>query len=357
MDVGDVIDKFNNWKAKLPKIQPFYAVKCNDSPILLELMASLGCSFDCASKAEIAKVIKIGVSPERIVFANPVKMSSHLKFADRYGVDLMTFDSVCELYKIKAHHSNPKLVLRIRADSTEAQVSLGMKFGCEPEEAGQLLKTSASLGLPVVGVSFHVGSGCSETDAYARAIRAAARVAQLAKSYGHVIRLLDIGGGFPGDTGSSIKEIAEVVNATIAEEWSDWDDQLEVIAEPGRYFVSSAYTLSAAVHSVRNCDAAKVMYYINDGVYGSFNCILFDHAVKTPELLKVDGDAPLERCIVWGPTCDSTDMITDCALLPRLSVGDWLVFRDMGAYTIPVSTSFNGFPLPKVHHLISRRHW
>jgi ornithine decarboxylase len=60
---------------------------------------------------------------------------------------------------------------------------------------------------------------------------------------------------------------------------------VQVIAEPGRYYVASAYTLATLVHSKRD-----TMYYINDGVYGSFNCILYDHAVVTP--------VPLEVCPV-----------------------------------------------------------
>lgn len=36
----------------------FTAVKCNDSPIVLKMLAALGTGFDCASKGEIKKVRK-----------------------------------------------------------------------------------------------------------------------------------------------------------------------------------------------------------------------------------------------------------------------------------------------------------
>lgn len=66
---------------------------------------------------------------------------------------------------------------------------------------------------------------------------------------------------------------------------------VDIIAEPGRFYVASAFTLSTLVHSIRelkeNGSKNKYMYYINDGVYGSFNCVLYDHAVVHPELLRV----------------------------------------------------------------------
>jgi ornithine decarboxylase len=95
------------------------------------------------------------------------------------------------------------------------------------------------------------------------------------------------------------------------------------------------------------------MYYVNDGVYGSFNCILFDHAVVTPKVLARDGEflygtptmtsEKLFRCSLWGPTCDSMDCLTKEGVLPLMDVGDWLYFDSMGAYTMCAASTFNGF--------------
>lgn len=62
-----------------------------------------------------------------------------------------------------------------------------------------------------------------------------------------------------------------------------------IIAEPGRFYVATAFTLIAQIHSIREVkgDASRYMYYINDGVYGSFNCILYDHAVVHPEIMRM----------------------------------------------------------------------
>nr|QXT59670.1 ornithine decarboxylase 1 [Recilia dorsalis] len=351
LDVGDIVHKHSEWKMKMPRVQPFYAVKCNDSQLVLATLAALGTGFDCASKTEIAKVMDLGVDGSRIIFANPAKMASHIRYAAAQGVDTMTFDNECELYKVKQLHPNARMVLRIRCDATVAQCQLGMKFGCEPlTEAPRLLKLAAALGLTVVGISFHVGSGCQDPPVFRRAISAARDLFDLGAQLGFNMALLDIGGGYPGNRGSNIDKIAEVVNAALDDYFPE-SLGVQVIAEPGRFYVASAYTLATLVHSKRD-----TMYYINDGVYGSFNCILYDHAIVKPVPLENKGGKPVVSS-VWGPTCDGLDQVVESVLLPPLDIGDWLVFEDMGAYTLPVASTFNGFPVPKVHAVIDESVW
>ncbi|CAH1976598.1 unnamed protein product [Acanthoscelides obtectus] len=207
-DVGDIIRKHKIWKAMLPRVEPFYAVKCNDNLVVLEVLNALGTGFDCASKAEINKVMGLGVSSDRIIFANPAKPASHLRHAAEMGVGLMTFDSDTELHKIKKLYPDARLVIRIRSDAVDVQCQLGNKFGCDANlEAPSLLALAAHLDLEVVGVSFHVGSGCREPAAFNRAIRAAKGVFEQAQRLGYNLSLLDIGGGYPGGKAESIQQI------------------------------------------------------------------------------------------------------------------------------------------------------
>lgn len=360
MDLGEVVARYHRWKELMPRVEPFYAVKCNDDKLLVSTLAALGTGFDCASKAEIELVTSIGVAPERIIFANPAKMASHIRYASAVGVDVMTFDSETELVKIKQYMPHAQLVIRIRCDAASAQCPLGIKFGCDPvTEAPRLLKLAAVFGLDVIGVSFHVGSGASETDVYARAIALSRALFLVGHNVGHkAMRILDIGGGFPGGTHSSIQEVSEVINSALEEHFPE--KSVRVIAEPGRYFAAAAYTLAAMVHAKREVtskecpDETHTMYFINDGVYGSFNCVLYDHQHVVAEPLNDNGSAPAP-CSVWGPTCDGLDCVLAATRLPRLAVGDWLVFRDMGAYTLPVASPFNGFPVPTVRPVVDAR--
>ena len=98
------------------------------------------------------------------------------------------------------------------------------------------------------------------------------------------------------------------------------------------------------------------MYYINDGVYGSFNCILYDHQHVTPIPLQ-KGRGKLIPSSIWGPTCDSLDQIVENVLMHDMELGDWIIFENMGAYTLPVASTFNGFPVPRVHIVSDENIW
>lgn len=365
-DMGDVILKYKNWIEVLPRVRPFYAVKCNDDYPVLKVLADMGSSFDCASKGEIQKVLALGVTTDRIIYANPCKQSSMIKYAAKNNVSMMTFDNECELHKISNLYPEAQLVLRILPPSNfKVQCELGIKFGCRPAKAIQLLKIAKELNLNVMGVSFHVGSGCEEAQAFAVAIQQAREVFDQGLNLGFNMTLLDIGGGFPGHAHSPITfmEIASVVNFALDTYFPE-EEGVDIIAEPGRYMVASAYTLGVNVIARRvvardqkgengelldfpnACDHPSYMYYVNDGVYGSFNCVLYDHAKVKVNTLKNEEDFLFESSL-WGPTCDGLDCILENVQLPRHEVGDWLYFKDMGAYTIAAASTFNGMAGPQ----------
>ncbi|XP_038218627.1 ornithine decarboxylase 2-like [Zerene cesonia] len=256
MDLGEVVERYRQWTEYMPRVEPFYAVKCNDDKLLVRTLAALGTGFDCASRAEIQLVTDIGVKPERIIFANPAKMASHIRYATAVGVTTMTFDSETELHKIKQYSPDAQLVIRIRCDAAAAQCPLGIKFGCEPlVEAPRLLKLAAVMSLSVVGVSFHVGSGARECAVYARGIQLARGLFELGDSLGLHMRLLDIGGGFAGDSASDLRQVSQVINAALESKFAD--REVRVIAEPGRYFAAAAYTLAAMIHASREVHAYR----------------------------------------------------------------------------------------------------
>lgn len=260
--------------------------------------------------------------------------------------------------------SSFSLVLRIRCEAENAQCPLGKKFGCDPiTEAPKLLKIARSMNLNVMGISFHVGSGCRDYPIYFKAIGICKDLFDYAAILGFTMTLLDIGGGFPGDNNKTIDEVSLFVNQGLETYFPD--KNVRVIAEPGRYYVASAFTLVTNVHSKKNIYNAEsgavdhTMYYINDGVYGSFNCLLYDHQIVSPILLqKHDENEEKINSTIWGPTCDALDQIlVDYPMPKSVQIGDFMIFENMGAYTIPVASPFNGFPLPKVHCFITKDIW
>ena len=151
-DLGTILRQHEEWTRLCPGVEPFYAVKCNNDPALLRTLAALGTGFDCASRAEMEQVLGLGVAPQRIIFANPCKMKSHIEFAREKGVAMMTFDDQHEMEKIREHYPEAKLVLRILPPASKAQCNLGCKYGVPPDRAPTLVARAVEMKMNLVGV-------------------------------------------------------------------------------------------------------------------------------------------------------------------------------------------------------------
>ncbi|GAA5884568.1 hypothetical protein JCM16303_000033 [Sporobolomyces ruberrimus] len=391
-DLAEVYRQHLRWMRELgERVTPFFAVKSNPDPYVLRLMAALGLGFDCASQPEIAAVLNLPgqVSPSRIIYANPCKAASFIRHAAKNNVDCMTFDNGDELVKIKKHHPSAKMVLRILTDDSSSLCRLGLKFGAPLSEVRGLLRQAKKLDVNVVGISFHCGSGCKDPSLFGDAIRRARWAFDVGKEEGFAFDLLDIGGGFEDD---NFEQIAAVLRDAIQTHFPVREG-IKIIAEPGRYYVCRAFELATniiakraaregtndeesmmeGINEVEDDEETKptVMYYINDGVYSSFNSIMFDHQIVYPHVLTLSDEfqakdaarvssqdsARMEECSIWGPTCDSIDCVQPKATLPThlLQVGDWLRWDNMGAYTICAASQFNGFRRSTVRYTIDSR--
>jgi ornithine decarboxylase len=370
-DLGDVYRQHLRWKKHLGRIIPHFAVKCNPDPMVIRLLAALGTGFDCASKSEIELVLGAGVDPSRIIYAQPCKTKSYLRYTAKENVKQMTFDNSDELYKIKALTPDAELYLRIFTDDSQSLCRLSQKFGAHMDTAPELLALAKDLGLNIAGVAFHVGSGASDPSAFLKAVTDARNVFDQAIALGFNPHTLDVGGGFVSET---FNDMSAVLSAAVD---AHFPPSIRIIAEPGRYYTSSAFTIACNVIARRTVEDQSLntksyMLYLNDGVYGNFSSIMFDHQHPIPQILSTrrrpdgfnystasladsgytsaeegvgsgNGAKTIEYSI-WGPTCDGIDCISEKWLAREIvDVGDWLYFEDMGAYTKCSATRFNGF--------------
>ncbi|GMT21735.1 hypothetical protein PFISCL1PPCAC_13032, partial [Pristionchus fissidentatus] len=335
-----LLDRVKLWKRELPQIEPFYAVKCNSDEAILRALAAFGVRFDCASRAEIDMLMRMGVAPDRIIYANTCKTRGYIAHADAAGVNMMTFDNEEELEKIAQYHKHPRLILRITASDPTATHPLStLKFGADPvKSAPRLLKRTAQLGISVIGVSFHVGSGCNDPSAYRAALEHTRDLFELGRALGHNMQIVDVGGGFPGGKHHiPFEQFAALIRSAIVECFPD-SSRVRFIAEPGRFFAARPCTLVATVvartavtaekitQNAADADAVGHMYYINDGVYGSFNCKQNDHVHPIGRPLH-DKEGPLFPSIILGPTCDSGDKIEANKMMRALAVGECMVYE------------------------------
>ncbi|MDR2430693.1 MAG: type III PLP-dependent enzyme [Candidatus Margulisbacteria bacterium] len=341
--------QFYSFKKKLPYIEPFYAIKSNPHPAILKHFVSLGCAFDVASAKEIEWVLKAGARPKNIIFANTIKSETDLQYAFDHRVNLMTFDNELELYKIAKHCPKAKVVLRLKVANIGSVVQLSLKFGADPEQATYLLKKARSLGLQPEGVSFHVGSQCTNINNYIQALETSAKIFAEAESVGIALRLLDIGGGFPikyfdSEDGTVFEKMAVMLRKEIRRLFKAYD-KLRIVAEPGRFLCGPAGILITQVVGKAFRDN-KYYYYINDGVYQDFSGIIFDHCKYEFKSLK---RGPKLLCTIAGPTCDSLDIISLTEELPELDINNVIYVKNIGAYSCASSVpAFNGFAPAKV---------
>eukprot|EP00742_Colponemidia_sp_Colp-10_P000108 GILJ01000120.1.p1 GENE.GILJ01000120.1~~GILJ01000120.1.p1 ORF type:complete len:483 (+),score=53.04 GILJ01000120.1:212-1450(+) len=379
VDLARVAKKLHQWRACLPRVDAFYAVKCNPDAAIVALLASQGASFDCASKAEINSVMSCGVAQDRILYANPCKAMPELRYAHSRGITMMTFDNVEELHKIKKVYNtagglSARLVLRILVDDDHSHCPLGSKFGADLGDVPALLKTAQDLELEVFGVSFHVGSGCYDPIAWVSAIKDARKVFDMATEAGFKMTLLDLGGGYPGvdDDKISIEAIARGISPVL--DCLFPADEVRVIAEPGRYFVETCTSLCVNVFGKQKREAKDVKelntsekeeavfeYFVNEGVYGMFKDHLLLDVYFEPNLLSMkatstrqDSEDKKYTSVVYGPTGDSKDCINASVELPELQIGDWLYFTHMGAYSVSIMSCFNGFTRPKPVYVFTK---
>lgn len=318
-------------------MKPHYAVKCNPDPEIIAKLASLGAGFDCASPAEIELVLAAGGAP--IIYANPCKTNKDIAFAKTNAVSLTTVDSLCELEKIHRIYPEMSLILRIFASDTSAQCVLSNKYGAIEKEWEPILQRARELSMNFAGISFHVGSGAMNPAAFTGAIAQARKLYELGCKYGFAMTLIDIGGGF---SVKNFVDMSATIKAALACHFPSAPaaTRFTFMAEPGRFFAENVATLLTKVINVRERDGVRD-YWLNDGLYGSFNCVLYDHIKLKPFPLKAAA-APKTLATLWGPTCDGFDKICENIELLYLNCDDWLLWTNMGAYTIAGSCNFNG---------------
>lgn len=355
VDRQRLVHLYETWKTMLPDVRPFYAVKCNPEPFIMQTIAKLGGGFDCASEAELDSALSVlgeAGAGDSIILAHPCKRPRDLKKARTYGVALTVLDARAEIDKIAMFHPESECLLRIRCDDPEARVNLGKKYGADIEDAPQLIEDAKRKGVRIRGICFHVGSSAQTASAFVAGIGACVDILEKHPE----MDTIDIGGGFSSHT---FPIIAPDLSMALRSAYRRVPRlKGHVMAEPGRFFAETVGVLCVMVYGVRQRSSGKMEYWISDGLYGSLNCILYDRqhpqfsVLRSPYLPEMP-DSEEKPSVLWGPTCDSADCVYENVQLPVLRVGDYIIFHDAGAYTLAGACGFNGIQAHAPHMYIS----
>ncbi|XP_016893661.1 antizyme inhibitor 1 isoform X2 [Cynoglossus semilaevis] len=368
-DLGVVMRQHVRWRTHMAQIRPYYNVRCNSSSAVIAVLAALGSGFICNNKSELELVQGHGIPSEDIIYSSFCKQVSHIKYAAKNGIDLLVCDNEAELRKISRSHPNAKLLLQVSTQASNLDDDISMTIGCSLKDCRRLLEKAKELSVQVVGVRFHISHSCEDDQVYVHAISDARCVFDMGEEIGFNMKILDIGGGF------SVTE-AQLVQVNVAimsmvDLYFPPSTGVSIVAEPGSFFVTSAFTLAVNIISkdmdpldqqdqdLSPNEEPEFQYYINEGVYGTFSSKLSDTVIVAPSVHKnISLDAPVFSSRLWGPSGDDLDLVVEHCLLPELNIGDWLLFSHAGAYSLgqPLCTTSDS-PPPPVYFVISSRDW
>ena len=356
VDVDRVEERYSALHEALPLARIYYAVKANPAPAILDRLGGLGSAFDAASWEEIQMCLRAGAAPQDISFGNTVKKVSAIAHAHEAGIDMFAFDCAEELEKLARHAPGARVYCRLIVENEGADWPLSRKFGTTLDNARDLMLRARDMGMDPYGLSFHVGSQQTETEAYEAAI---ARVGMLftdLKAAGLELRMVNLGGGFPiryRDDVPGIDRFALAISHAMTEHFGN--DLPEMIVEPGRFIVGDAGVVSSEVVLVsrRGIDDGVRWVYLDIGRFGGLaetEGEAIRYGIRTPH----DGMATGPVAIA-GPTCDGADIMyekTPYNLPLGLESGDRIELLSTGAYVSTYcSTGFNGLAPLSEHYI------
>lgn len=315
-----------------------YAVKANPHPAVLRWLAEGGVTgFDVASIAEI-KLVREQFGDAHCAYNHPVKSRADIEMAYRdLGVRDFVIDHENELAKLAdICQRDCTIEVRIAKANPDSAVDLNAKFGCDGQTAARLMRQAKEIGFEVA-VAMHVGWQAPDPRAWGEAMAMGAGCGEAA---GVTLKYANLGGGYPSVLMPKSRRLEEFFTAIDLAK-TRFMSGINLNCEPGSALVWKGGATVAQVH-LRKQDSL----YLNDGVYGSMSELSFSKISPPATAYKSDGsrlDGSGRLFTVFGPTCDSLDVLPTRVELPdTLDEGDYVVFGWMGAYSNALRTDFNG---------------
>ncbi|HYQ48435.1 MAG TPA: type III PLP-dependent enzyme, partial [Thermodesulfovibrionales bacterium] len=342
MDKAKVRQKVHGIGKNIRNAEVFYAVKANPDIEVLKLINNQGIGFEIASEGELNILSSIGVSSDRIITSNPIKSFRFLRMAAESGINYFSYDSEAEVLKMREYVPGANVYVRLSVPNEGSEWPLSKKFAVEVDAAEELLLFARKKGLNPVGITFHVGSQCTNIYNWNAALNKAKDLWDRAEKAGIRLSLLNIGGGYPIRYTKDVVGISAIdrnINQLIYEKFPR---KMRVFIEPGRAVVGDAGIFVTRVIG----KAAR-----GDEEWLSLDVGVFNGLMESVGGIKyryiVEGSGDMKKWTLAGPSCDSFDVIEKDVLLPEPAVGSYVLILSSGAYTISYASEFNGFSIPK----------
>jgi diaminopimelate decarboxylase len=329
-----------------------YSVKANSNLRILSLLREAGAGFDIVSGGELARVLRAGADPERVVFSGVGKTVAEMDAGLAAGILMFNVESAGELElladRARARGKPAPVSVRVNPDvvaATHPYVSTGQiihKFGVPTDEALELYRrAAASKHMSVRGVACHIGSQILEVEPFLKAMDEILSVAEALRTMGTDVEFLDLGGGYgiryADEQPLAMERLIDGLAARLR------GTTYRLIIEPGRALVGDAGVLLTRVLYVKRSQQKNFIVVdagMNDlmrpTLYGSYH-----------EIVPVE-QRPTERLTadVVGPLCETGDFLAQDREMPDVRAGDLLAILTVGAYGYVLASNYNTRPRP-----------
>ncbi|UTD10371.1 type III PLP-dependent enzyme [Treponema sp. B152] len=348
---------YQKLRENFPYADIFYAIKANPHEEIISMLNEMGSCFDIASRYELDKVLKLGVSPERLSYGNTIKKAKDIAYFYEKGVRMFATDSKDDLKNIAQFAPGSRVYVRILVENTtSADWPLSRKFGCHPDMAYDLCIQARDSGLIPYGISFHVGSQQRDIGQWNDAIAKTKYLMDSLEEEEIKLEMVNMGGGFPASyvtPANDLSEYASEISRYLEDDFGE--ERPRIILEPGRSLVGDSGILVTEVVMIsrKNNTALFRWVYLDTGLFNGLIETL-NESLKYPIITdKDEGCKKWGEVVLAGPTCDSMDIMYEdykYSLPTNLKPGDRVYFLTTGAYTSSyASVEFNGFPPIKTY--------
>lgn len=340
--LSNIADQLRSWVEKFPSIQPTYNVGGNDMGEVLQCLKTLEIPFNINNKQQLNKLTELGFSQTCTTFSNSVKLGSHIRAAQSYGVNTLYCDSVEELAKIKKFHGSSKILIQITCEENKNTSQLGEDFGASVTDLPKILLEARNLKLHIEGIALNltITNNDFEDSIYKirNAVKIGERAVNIGAEHGCIFNVLHLGQFCDGASNLSQEFISGIHQALKSASLTG----LKLTADATHFLVCSSVTLAAKIIAVRERKRPDCMqYYINEGVFGAFSNNLISENCLVSAPLPLGGGknrkgltAKLLDTSIIGPSGDELDEVLDDIVLPRMEEDDWLLFPNMGTMNL-----------------------
>lgn len=365
MDVAAIERRLEALRVMLPRVRPNYAVACNADPVLARVLSNnVDVNFEVSNSAEL-ELASMYVEPSRAVFCSQLMTRKAIKTAAFAGCGVFVVESEKQINDVMNASPEAEIILAVSLPYFSGEVP----FGCSTEELDELLDMAHLLGANITGIHLELGESATLDD-YISAVHDARSIFDTANNKFLTLRHVSLGNlavptGANGVVNDEFLAFCGSLDRTINELF---ETEIDFSANIGRFLVTNAFTLCTNVIGKQAMDAKFItnddfddgvgfVYQTNDGVYGSFGCkqMNINPLCKPLDLDEISEDEhQLHFGTILGPTLDRTDVAQRIMKSRQLRIGEWLVWEQMGAFTIPVDSEH---PVPPVYYYSGKDCW